>query len=302
MHVLLTTSQSFLLLDSESGRATRLDGGNGLYYGIARNGDHLYVAARKRLVSSTVPSSEERGEILIFDRQLRQCGSLSAPFPMRDLHEIAWHDGKLYATCSHDNMIAVYDGQQWEAWYPLGGPDVGDQNHLNSFMFENGLIWILAHNRGPSELYAFSLADRRQVQCLQLGNCGHNLWREQGQLFTCSSAESRLMGDQGFILDTGGFPRGVAFDAERRCLGISALIERKARDFSIGKVRVYDRQWQARHDIDMHDEGLVLDLMALPDGFSLPADSLWHRLRGALGWPVASRPTLQFPLLAPHDD
>jgi hypothetical protein len=300
MNLLLTTSQSFLLLDTESGRAMRLDGGRGLYYGIARHGERLYLAARNRLVSSEVPSADERGEILMFDRQLRPCGSLQAPFPLRDLHEIAWHDGKLYATCSHDNLIAIYDGQRWEQWYPLGGPGVGDQNHLNSFMFENGLIWILAHNRGPSELFAFSLTDRRQVQCLQLGNCGHNMWREQGQLLTCSSAESRLLGDQGFVLDTGGFPRGVAFDTASRCLGISALIERKARDFTAGKLRVYDRQWRARHDIALTDEGLVLDLMVLPDGFAPPAAGWGGRLRAALG--LAAPWPLQFPLRAPHDD
>ncbi|MTV40537.1 hypothetical protein [Duganella radicis] len=302
MNLLLTTSQSFLLLDTDSGHARRLDGGRGLYYGIARHGEHLYVAARRRLVSSDVPAADERGEILMFDRRLRPCGSLRAPFPLRDLHEIAWHDGKLYATASHDNLIAVYDGQRWEEWYPLGGPGVGDQNHLNSFMFENGLIWILAHNRGPSELYAFSLAERRQVQRIALGNCGHNMWREQGQMLTCSSAESRLLGDQGFELHTGGFPRGVAFNATRRCLGISALIERKARDFTVGKVRVYDRAWQALHDIDMAGEGLVLDLMELPAGFAAPPASAWTRLGAALGLSAPPAPSLHFAPQPPHDD
>ncbi len=298
MELLLTTSQSFLLLDTESGRATRLDGGNGLYYGIARHGDHLYVAARKRLVSSEVPSADERGEILIFNRQLRRCGALRAPFPLRDLHEIAWHDGKLWATASHDNLIAVYDGARWEQWYPLGGPGVGDQNHFNSFMFEDGLVWILAHNRGPSELLAFSLADRALVQRIMLGNCGHNMWREHGQLFTCSSAESRLLGDQGFLLDTGGFPRGVAFDAHNRCVGVSALVERKARDFTNGKVLVTDRAWRPRHEIALADEGLVLDLMPLPAGFAAPAPGLWARARAALGGPALPAP-LRFPLHPP---
>jgi hypothetical protein len=120
--LLLTTSQSLLLLDTDSGLATRLDSGRGLYYGLARDGDHLYVAARNRLVSSDVPAADERGEILIFDRRLQPCGSLRAPFPLRDLHEIAWHGGKLWATASHDNLVAVYDGSGWQQWYPLGEP------------------------------------------------------------------------------------------------------------------------------------------------------------------------------------
>lgn len=298
MDLLLTTSQSFLLLDTESGRATRLDGGRGLYYGIARHGEHLYVAARNRLVSSTVPPADERGEILVFDRRLRHCDTLRAPFPLRDLHEIAWHDGKLWATASHDNLIAVYDGQRWEQWYPLG-PGLGDQNHFNSFMFEDGLVWLLAHNRGPSELMAFSLAERRPVRSIMLGNCGHNMWREDGELLTCSSAESRLLGERGFELATGGFPRGVAADAAGRCIGVSALVERKARDFTAGKVLVTDRHWRPRHEIALAGEGLVLDLMALPAGFAPARPGLWARARAALGAPA---PALLFPPRPPSAD
>ncbi len=285
MLALLTTSQSFLLIDTDSGAAHVLDSGRGLYYGIARNGEHIYVAARKRLVSSEVPQDQERGEILLFDRRLRACGSLEAPFPLRDLHEIAWHEGKLYATCSFDNLIAVYDGQRWEKWYPLGAEDAGDANHFNSFMFDKGRIWILAHNRGPSELMAFSLDERRLMERVALGACGHNIWRENGELFSCSSAESTVVSERGFRLETGGFPRGVAFDAASRCVGVSALAERKARDLNTGKLQVYSREWAPRHAIELADEGLVLDLMILPQGFGVPAPSLLGRLFGRASAP-----------------
>ncbi len=294
MQALLTTSQSFLLLDTDSGAAHVLDRGRGLYYGIAHHGDHLYVAARRRLVSSSVAQEQERGEILRFDRQLRARGTLEAPFPLRDLHEIAWHEGKLYATCSFDNLIAVYDGRRWEQWFPLGERDAGDANHFNSFLFENGRVWILAHNRGPSELMAFSLDERRLVERVQLGNCGHNVWREDGQLFSCSSADSVILGERGFSLATGGFPRGVAFDAASRCVGVSALSERKERDLSSGQVLVFARDWSPRHAIDLADEGLVLDLQVLPPGFGLGAPSLLARW---LGRPPA-RARRQFALVA----
>jgi|SRR3990167_5553446 len=59
MRLLLTTSQSFLLLDTDNGESYPLDRGHGLYYGIARNNDRIYVAARNRLVSSDVPQQDE---------------------------------------------------------------------------------------------------------------------------------------------------------------------------------------------------------------------------------------------------
>lgn len=283
MQLLVTTSQSLLLLDSDSGHAHRLHSGSGLYYGMARHGDHLYVAARGRLVSSEVPPSEESGAILMFDRRLRLCGELRAPFALRDLHEIAWHDGCLWATASHDNMVAIrHPDGRWEQWYPLGEAGQGDVNHFNSFMFEDDRVWVLAHNRGPSELLAFSLTTRALLQRLTLGNCSHNIWREGGVLHTCSSAESRLMSEAGFALDTGGFPRGIAFDAGQRCIGISALVERKARDFTSGELLVLGRDWQPGHSLALDGEGLILDLLPLPDGFAPAAPAPLQRLRALL--------------------
>jgi hypothetical protein len=297
MHLLLTTSQSFLQLDTDTGRAHQLDTGRGLYYGIARHADMIYVAARHRLVSSNMDQAEERGEILLFDRALRPCGSLQAPFPLRDLHEIAWHGGKLWATCSYDNMIAVFDGRNWEQWYPLGVQEAGDVYHFNSFMFDEQHVWILAHNRGPSELLAFSLATRELVKRLPLGHCGHNMWREGGQLFTCSSSEGRLMGEGGMLVETGGFPRGVAFAAGERCVGISALSERKERDLNSGKLGVFTPNWRLLHEIELTGEGLVLDLLELPAGFEAHGAGAGARLarllRRATGMAAQPEPVLR---------
>lgn len=268
MRLLVTTSHSLLLLDSETGRARRIDSGRGLYYGIARHAGRLYVAARRRLVSSNSAPAAERGEILVFDAALRPLPSLRAPFPLRDLHQIAWHGGKLWLTCSHDNMIAMYDGRRWERWYPFGQRAGADSDHFNSLLFEAGRVWLLAHRRGPSALLAFSLRTRTLLEQVALGECGHNIWREDGQLLSCSSAQGRLLGASGFMLDSGGFPRGVAFDAGTRCVGVSELTERKARDFTSGAVRVYERDWRPRHRIELAGEGLVLDLARVPARFA----------------------------------
>ncbi|MFI4940246.1 MAG: YncE family protein [Burkholderiales bacterium] len=289
MHLLVTTSHSFLLVDTDSNKSISLDRGHGLYYGIARAGKHLYVAVRNRLVSSEIPQAEERGEILIFDQALQLCGSLPTPrFPLRDLHEIAWHDGKLFATCSYDDMIAIWDGAHWESWFPLGAiPEgVGEAYHFNSFMFdqERGVIWIVAHNKGPSELLAFSVSTRELVERVALGHWAHNLWQEENQLFTCSSFDGQILGNQGFLLETGGFPRGIAFDKKCRCIGISELAERSARDFTMGKLMLYDRNWNFKKEIALPGEGLINDMQCVPDGFrhggrSAPISSLIARVK-----------------------
>ena len=277
MKLLVTTSQSLLLVDTDSGSHTALDQGRGLYYGIAHADGKLFVASRQRAVSSDSQRESERGNILVFDRKLQPLGLLTAPFPLRDLHEIAWHEGKLYASCSHDNMVAIYDGANWEQWFPLdpaprggsldNGKGPGDINHFNSFFFEDDRIWVLAHNRGPSELLGFSLATRELVERINLGEMAHNIWREDGELLTCSSIDGKIVGQRGFTLETGGFPRGVAFAPGLRCIGVSAMAERKERDFTTGKLALYDDSWTLQKEIVLQDEGLVLDVRPLPDGF-----------------------------------
>ena len=280
MRLLLTTSHSLLLLDTESGVPTPVDRGRGLYYGIARHQDKFYVAARQRLVSSSVEQEQERGEILIFDQALQPCGALRAPFPLRDMHEIAWHEGTLWVSNSYDDMIALFDGSHWSQWFPLGSNsnEPRDIHHFNSFLFEGDRLWLLAHNRGASELLAFSTQTRQLQERIALGNCAHNIWRESGQLHTCSSAEGRILGEHGFLLETGGFPRGVACDETTRCVGISELAERQERDMSNGKLLVYDRQWGLQKTIELAGEGLILDMHPLPDPLPLVGE-------GAVGSP-----------------
>ena len=271
MLLLVTTSRSLLLLDADSGESTPLDRGHGLYYGIAHNVENLFVAARNRQVSSDFPQSEERGEILLFDHELQLRGSLQAPFPLRDLHEIAWHDGRLWATCSHDNLIAIYDGTAWTQWFPLGGDldnSPGDINHFNSLQFDGDRVRVLAHNRGDSELLTFSIASRQLLERQNFGRCAHNVWQHGDQLFTCSSLDERVIGDREFILETGGFPRGMAFDGKLRYIGISAKADRKDRDFSHGKLVVFDGNWTALKEIALPGEGLILDIQILPEGFA----------------------------------
>lgn len=265
MKLLVTTSYSVLELNINNGKTHRIHHGDGLYYGLTRGDQNIYVAARKRMVSSVISPENERGEILIFDADLKLKDRLQAPFPLRDMHQIAWHDRKLWVTCSYDNMVAIWDGDNWEQWFPqsetLDGPH--DIHHYNSLFFERDQVWLLAHNRGQSELLSFSLRDRSLTQRIMLGNQAHNIWRESGQLFTCSSADGMILGDRGFAFETGGFPRGYAFNGSEHYVGLSELAERKLRDLTNGRVQIYDKKWKLKNAITLEKEGLVLDVLIL---------------------------------------
>jgi lipopolysaccharide transport system ATP-binding protein len=266
--LLVTTSHSLLWLDAATGRSCPVHRGAGLYYGMASDARYVYVGARRRMVSSPAPQTGERGAILAFDHQLTLQHTWEAPFPLRDIHEIALHDGVLWVTCAFDNMVATRDADgHWRAWYPLGEPDGAhrDVNHFNSIAFTPGKIHLLAHNRGASERIEFSLPERRLLAREPLGQQAHNLWQTPSGWATCSSGEGRLVGDDGLAVHTGRFPRGIAFlRGGGAAVGVSELAERQHRDLTSGAVLLFDAHWNLQTQWSLPGEGLVLDIKPCP--------------------------------------
>lgn len=262
IRVLATTSRSFLCLDISTGNKQVIHSGDGLYYGIAVSPDHVFVAARRRMVSSDTSAAQEAGVIHVFDHALRLVDTLIPPFQLRDLHGIAFDEGVLWAICSFDDMVAQWDGYEWRKWYPLGEPTgvAKDVHHFNSFYFENDIVWLLAHNRGPSELLGYSKRNLELVSRVQLGVQAHDIWREDDQLFTCSSGVGQIVSKDGFSLNTGLFPRGYSRVDDYRLVGLSELAERHQRDYTTSIIRCYDQNWELCGEIKLENEGLVLAL------------------------------------------
>ena len=280
MKVIATTSQSVLVVDCSTGRGSVLHRGSGLYYGIARIESGFAIAARRRLVSSLVPRPDERGCILVFDGNFRESSVLEAPFPLRDVHQIAWFDRRLWVTCSHDDQIAIWDGVGWERWLPEGtsatdGDSVEpDRYHYNSFYAAGDEFAVVAHNHGPSIVHFFGVGTRSWRRSMPLGNQAHNLWREGDAYVTCSSIEGRLVADTGWELRTGGFPRGVACTSSERAIGISALRERGQRDWMSAAIAIYDTSWRLSHYVHLVREGMLLDLEPIPDTEFVAAETM----------------------------
>lgn len=268
MRLVVTTSYSVLMVDLDTGEYSPLHRGGGLYYGLTTNGSEIMVGARGRMVSSEELPENEQGAIICFDRGFSHVASVVPDdFHLRDIHDVAWNDGCLWVTCSYDNMIAIWDGSYWEQWYPLGKTEQEpwDRNHFNTFFFEGECVWLVAHNKGPSDMLLFNRRSRKLESKISLGNQAHNLWRENGHLYTCSSGEGAIVGTDGRRIETGGFPRGIAFGDGLRCVGISELAERKARDLTTARIAVFDDDWMPLSELQLPGEGLILDIKILDD-------------------------------------
>jgi predicted SAM-dependent methyltransferase len=261
MNILVTTSHSFLAIDIDSGSAKVIDRGRGLYYGIAISDQKIFVAARGQHIVPKELRGTEDGSILIFDYDMNFKKSIKAPFPLRDMHQITYHAGRLWVTCSYDDMIAIYDGENWKKWYPcLENADLPDQYHFNSILFDGDKILVLAHNYGQSEIWICSLPDLQVERKVSLGYLAHNIWKINGVLYTCSSGSGSIESTAGFKVDVGGFPRGVAITDDLICLGVSEDVEQDRRDTTSGSIQIFNRNWDFLKQIKLLKEGVVLEI------------------------------------------
>jgi hypothetical protein len=296
VQLLIATSHSLLVVDSEDGLAQVVSRDRDLsYHGLALSSDAIFVAARDRLPTPNGELAKEApGKILVYDYGLAQRDALVAPFPMRQLHQIGYHAGCLYAACTFDNMVAVHDGAAWTKWYPLPDKRDEDINHFNSILIRDGHIYIMAHNynRGPSQVLDFDLATRRLLDRFDLGYQAHNLWIAGGDVYACDSAHGWITSRrQQIVHETGGFPRGVAVAKRRSVVGVSELTVRKNREYTSGRLLVYAPRFRLLRTIVLEREGMVHDLCApgTPD-LCRPED------RGQVMRLPAHLPSVRFPV------
>lgn len=268
---LVATTEHLLGLDSTA-RCRLVHSGAGLYYGLAQDDRHVYVACRHETVGHDDASSraQQTGSILVLDiTSLEVVDEIEPPFPLRDVHGMSCFDGCLWVTCSYDNMVAVFDLdlRSWERWYPAVDTRAqgSDVNHFNSIApIDDGRVVVVAHNNGLSHL---QVHDRRSLELLSvapLGNQAHDVFFVDGSIGTCSSGDGQLISAAGWQLRTGGFPRGVAYGTDRTLVGVSPRASRTERHMQSPLVRVFTRSWVRVADVVLPGAGMVLAIARMP--------------------------------------
>jgi hypothetical protein len=267
----LLTTTHYLLAQDEQDHFFQVHSGRGLYYGIAEHENAIYVACRNNVEGPTDPASraKEAGSVLVFDAaSLLLIDELCpAGFPLRDVHGMAYIDGKLFVTCSHDNLAAIYDpaARQWTKWYPAVDPGDRDRDvhHFNTIAVAGGRIGVLAHNNGPSQLFFYDKNSLELCSVLALGCQAHDIFPHARGLATCSSGDGVLLDDAGWVLRVGGFPRGIAFDDDCILVGVSSVASRSTRRDMSGVVRRFMPDWTHVADYVLNRVGMVLAIHRL---------------------------------------
>jgi hypothetical protein len=270
LQALVATSKYLLLVDIESGEKKILNDKYGLFYGITWDENYIYVAVR--WYPSLTPTSHiERPRLLVFDFnfKLQECQKFDVY--ARGLHQISFYDSKLYCSCSRDDSFIIRENGEWRTWYPSSNSEDHnkDTHHFNSIWFNEGNLFIVGHNNGPSDVWEFSYPDFTLKNKYRVGSHIHNVWKENGILTVCNSRNGRIETIQNqLICETGGFPRGVAIGDEINLVGVSDIANRSNRWLSRGKVNIYTKDWKMITSLDLGKCGQVLEVRMLGDDYA----------------------------------
>jgi len=238
--LLIATSRGFICIDENTPDAWLVDSGRGTYYGITYSEKNIFVAARRiTYATGKDKMNEQEGVILVFDYDLNQVDELYAPFRLRDLHQLYYFNDALWIVCTYDCIIAIYRGGQWEKWYPLGegagaGAGKAKAYHLNSIYSKDGAIFLGGSINRVGLIYIYRESDRELLERHYAGYSSHNVWRENGTVYTLSSMSGTCVNMDGSIqvVSRGNFIRGVVATEDTKYFGISESLSRASRDGS----------------------------------------------------------------------
>lgn len=267
--LLVGTRKSLLWVNPWEGISKVIARGHGPYYGISFDDKHVWVAARGGA------SKSPHIQMWSYGKMDHPVGTLRAPFPMADMHQILRYRDRLWITCSGQNMIASYSPKvgRWNRWYPRKAVDI-DVNHINSLYAKEDSLWLMAHNGPPgtvvhptrqSEIWEYRLGSTTPtlVKEMRAGFRSHNIWHRDNIIHYCDSCGGRVRSLAGLEVRTGGFPRGVVDTGENVFAGVTPhLYDREARGKATPRIVIFDSTWSIVHSMPLPEEGAILELRA----------------------------------------
>ena len=267
MKCLVTTSNAILAIDVSSKEIHLVHQGMGLYYGITRQKDFIIVAARRRMINSETAIEHEKGCLIKLDPFNNKVGILETAIQMRDLHGIESIGNTIWCTCSYDNALALVSEGSTRFVYPLGRPKQPpfDINHLNTILHHEGNLYLMAHNKGRSQIYRLQSGDLSILDVWDIGIHAHDIWFDNGSLRLCSSGESAVVGPDGFRQHVGGFPRGHISNGEHHVIGITQHNKKSERDRSSGLILMTNHKYETISVLNINAFGMILDILELSD-------------------------------------
>ena len=264
--LLVSTSRYLLNVDILKKNISVVNDKYGLFYGITWDNENIYVAARWYPEYIPLISRFERPRLLVLDNNLKLLDVVKINNKADGLHQILYINKNLYLTCSKQDSILVGTVNDFSVWYPSTEQKDHNQDthHFNSIWHHNGKIFLLGHNRGPSDVWVFPQDTQELINKTSIGNHAHNIWFEDGFLTVCDSRNGRIFSDEkGVLCETGEFPRGAIIAKDFNVIGLSGIAGRSNRIHTEGKLNIYSKNWKLLDQISLGRCGQVCEIRSL---------------------------------------
>tara|TARA_Y100000034_G_scaffold116828_2_gene155639 strand:- start:638 stop:1663 length:1026 start_codon:yes stop_codon:yes gene_type:complete len=273
-----------------------------LLYGMSWDKDFIYAAYRRRRARNkdnpslkglmgwiTVTTVNPDNGTFDFKRYIKMPRE-----DFVDVHQMQVHNGKIWATCTGLNTIAIIDPKDGSFihWLPNKEWSGSDLNHFNSLFFDQeNKVYITAHNNSfksnnCSQIYIHDTTTYEQLDLIELPlYCSHNVVKIGSTLFIGDTNQSSIaiVEDREIVdyikIDENKWLRGIAISEDMWAIGVSPFTESNYRESGDGKVVLTGNDFKQQGEIYLPSSGQIYELRWLdvwdhahPVGPFLPTD------------------------------
>jgi hypothetical protein len=226
-----------------------------LFFGACFIDDKLYVS----LLSS----------LFIYDANYKLIKSIPTPVEMDYTHQMTAHGDSVYITDPMRDVITIFNTAT-ENWSEFKVTESGTNTcHVNSVFFDDDLMYVMCHNRGPSDIRVYK--DFTLINTIKAGTISHSIWKMRGDIWYCDSGNDSICtidGKQRVTIPQRGFVRGAAVIGDKVIIGSSVKKFRNPDIFSFYGVTILDSDLNVEKQIPFTYGHAVADIMPIPLSFS----------------------------------
>ena len=213
-------------------------------FGITWTEGELFVANNRQLV--------------VLDKRLDYVRTETTTLQV-NVHQLAYHSKRVWAASPWTNSLIgvpteqdagplefdLFD-QTVKSYVERDAREVEDVNHVNSLLWAEDRLFVVAHNFGPSFILCYDSATYR-LDSMQydVGLSVHGLAYRDGELYWISTKTGEIRSNKGFRIELTrpGFSRGLAFTGEYLIVAISEhRSSRTDRAYGDSWIQVIDRR------------------------------------------------------------
>lgn len=272
MKFLITTSKSFSIYDKKV-EDIFFEEDNNRIYGLTWDNENIYVGGYN--------PQKKNDNVRIFDKFFNFKNFLKMPHPLKGCHQIFYYINKLYVMNTDSNSIDVLNVEN-NNWKRRGWTGSANHTHINSIWSDGKHIYVCEHNgrKPPSRIVQKGMNFGKDLDIIsKAGLQIHNVYIEDGFIFTCNSANFCLtkidMKSKKQIMhkriDAFGsdewFTRGLCRFGEYWAIGLSFPVKNRAdrADAHKGGIAILNNKFEVVEQIPIFNRGQIHEIRAFKD-------------------------------------